>query len=649
MFTLFDEKSDISILLENNVQEAVVLAAQDLQWDLRKISGHENGFPILKEKTTGKAISVLTDENITESEAYVVSVNDDGITVAASDTLGMVYGLYGISEQLLGFSPMCRVADLYPSAKTRMDVESETIRSKPRKIRFRGWFLNDEDLLTDFKEKNGDRNIDYLYYDHVMNLDVLDMILQTALRNEINLVIPSSFVDIANPAEEDLVKTAYRRGLYITQHHVEPLGVSYFSAENYMKKYGEEGEKVSFVKNRSRMEEIWRYYAKKWAVYGKQVVWQLGLRGKADESVWRTDPSVPMTNERRGKIISDAIAAEHRIISEALGSSDFVSTTTLWMEGAQLYGEGHLKVPDQTIVVFSDIGFSLMFGEDFFSTPRISGRDYGIYYHVGYWDFGPHLAEVSNLRKTEDCYKQAIAMDSASYVIVNVSNVRPLHFSIWANSEFLKDPDSIDADKTQKELLRKIYGDELLPEMLSAVNKYYYAAGDLGPEELKLNCRLYEFNYRDHGTLPYQVFPLADGTISRIIFKRSRLTDPAHLMSVMRSSEKKYSELYEELKVLEKKVTKERKEYFSCFIQFETLYMRQMLRWAINTGEIVFKSTENAELSMEKAVSALDEILEARKVLEKGKWEGWHNGDRKVNVRHLKERTMEVYEEYIRK
>ena len=52
-----------------------------------------------------------------------------------------------------------------------------------------------------------------------------------------NLVIPASFLDIDNPPEKMLADCVARRGIYLSQHHLEPLGVSHFTLENYCKKH----------------------------------------------------------------------------------------------------------------------------------------------------------------------------------------------------------------------------------------------------------------------------------------------------------------------------------------------------------------------------------------------------------------------------
>jgi len=305
-------------------------------------------------------------------------VDDEKVVITGSDILGTIYGIYAFATTCLHIMPTYRMTDVFPEKRENLELKPQTFKSKKRQVRFRGWFINDEDLLSDYKISGGKRYIDYPYYQNVMATDVLDMVLETALRLEINLIIPASFLNIDNPDEAILAETVCRRGLYISQHHVEPMGVSYFAADDYVKKYGKEGETVSFITNRSRMEEMWRYYAKKWAKYGKQVVWQLGLRGKADQAVWKADPSAPISMEGRGQIISDAIQTQYEIVKEVLGHNEFYSTSTLWDEGSELYGKGYLKLPHNTIAIFADFGTDQMMGEDLYNTPCKEDEKYGI-------------------------------------------------------------------------------------------------------------------------------------------------------------------------------------------------------------------------------------------------------------------------------
>ena len=48
------------------------------------------------------------------------------------------------------------------------------------------------------------------------------------------------------------------------------------------------------MENPQLLEEVWEYYAEKWAEF-ENVVWQTGLRGKGDRPVWQND--VPTEEE----------------------------------------------------------------------------------------------------------------------------------------------------------------------------------------------------------------------------------------------------------------------------------------------------------------------------------------------------------------
>lgn len=664
----------ISIILEKSGDEPIVLAAKDLQKDLRILSGDmevtmmvQNGAET--DSLGGHAAHVIhilnfagqtrsfTDveqelkdhtglhaDNVAwEPEAYMIQVEDGQVTIAGYDTLGTVFGIYAFSGKVLGVNPMYRMNDLTLQKKERLNIEDMCFCSEPRKVRFRGWFLNDEDLLSDFTGEHGKRNIDYRFYRNVMNPAVLDTILETALRLEINLIIPSSFIDIDNPAEEELIKAVCRRGLYISQHHVEPMGVSYFAADAYMKKYGTEGEVVSFIQNRARMEEIWRYYAQKWAAYKDHVIWQLGLRGKADQAVWKTDSSISVLPEERGRILTDAIETQYRIVRETLDSEEFFSTATLWMEGAQLYGLDYLKIPEKTIVIFSDIGCTQMFGDDFYRVNRKHGRKYGIYYHVGFWGEGPHLAEGCDLQKMEFSYKKALEYDSLYYSILNVSNLRPLHFSAWVNAEILKNPEGFEIKEILQRVLKANFGKSAdLAEKL--YKEYYLAIWDMGTEEELKLCDKHGFYYHDYGEISYPEYPATDGVLRRIGL--STLKEMSYIENVeekiprLKESEKRFAGLLKKIEEAEALLPAESVDYLRKFLKLQTSYMLQLTRWCLYCYE--YMNEGQTRESAREAIGSLETILEERKVLEQGYWQGWHTGDKKMDIRDLLERTGKV-------
>lgn len=371
---LFDQNYTTTIAVSQATPVGVALAAADLQKNLCRLSGKADAFPIMKAPsdalanlsggiiiTCGQALGTYLEKeneaekinkvapcaNQTTEERYRVTISKDTVRIIGTDTLGTIYGIYAFCEKALGIDPMYRMTDVFPARCEEITLEEAVYESTPYKVRFRGWFLNDEDLLGDFKYGFGSRNITYPFYQNVMHPEVLDMVLETALRLGFNLVIPGSFINIDNPPEEALVQTAVNRGLYVSQHHVEPLGVSYFGAELYQQKYGVEGQ-FSYISDPKFMEYIWREYVRKWAKYKDNVIWQFGLRGKGDEYFWKSDSTAPDSMEERGNVLSGALVTQHRIVCEELGTDKFYSTTTLWQEGGMLYSEGYLKFPKDT-------------------------------------------------------------------------------------------------------------------------------------------------------------------------------------------------------------------------------------------------------------------------------------------------------------
>ncbi len=652
MIQLFDAGTTISLTCAADTEEPIRLALLDLQRDLRRLSGQDDDFKIVH-TSAAPSIRVETDHTLGEVEAYRISVTDAGVTITGSDTLGTVFGIYAFSTKCLGILPFHRLTDLFPAKCKEMSLSEQEIHSPKRLIRFRGWFLNDEDLLTEWRISGGKRNIDYPFYQDVMDVDVLDMILETALRMEINLVIPASFVNIDNPDEEKLVRATCRRGLYVSQHHVEPMGVSYFAADEYLQKHGCEGETVSFLQNRARMEEIWTYYAKKWAKYGDRVIWQLGLRGKADQAVWKADPNVPDSIESRGGIITDAIGTQYEIIRKMLGNDDFFSTATLWNEGSELYGKGVLRLPPKTIPIFSDLGLDQMFGEDLYKVGLTQSDPYGVYYHACFWTRGPHLTEGCDPEKMAFCYREAARNGNLCYSILNVSNVRPVHLSAALNAHILSDPLHYSASESIAALDRAIFGDAA--EAVTALREQYFTCfADFGETPLQNMAQSTNFYFHEYPKLPFIRNASNDGQLSyfgkymlmgRQDNRFPKINDATKLL--LAESARKFEMLYIKETQLKAHLPENSRAYFDQFLKYQTLHMQLLTEWCIGCMELLDDTLpKEARLaSGENACKKLEQILEERHVLETGIWKNWHRGDKKINIRGLLKLTAKACEE----
>jgi hypothetical protein len=439
------------------------LAVDDLAGDIERVTGvrpairhgrpeGDQGFilvgdvrnPAFRRQADAAGIGLSALDGRVEAYRIQTWGSDHGnLLLCGSDERGTMWAIYEFAERFLGIDPVGFWTDHEPAQQAGLAWDRIFREDAPRAFGYRGWFLNDEVLLTEWKNGGGTRSIDYPFYRQVTHPDVLARVLETALRLKQNLLIPASFVDIDNPPEANLLRMATERGLLVTQHHIEALGVSHFSLENYWKKRGE--ATPSFLTDRGKVEETWDYYARQWAAFGDRVIWQLGLRGRGDRPVWEIDPTVPATAAARGALISEAIASQRRIVTAATGRTDFVSTTTLWDEGAALYEAGHLEVPPGTIVVFSDNLrtqppgavqriFAHQWAGDFYRAKRSPDRPGGIYYHVAFWSTGPHLAHGVPLDKIGTAYREAFEKGDTAYALVNVGNLREVIKEVEAAS-----------------------------------------------------------------------------------------------------------------------------------------------------------------------------------------------------------------------
>ena len=454
-FELASPQRSAKLFVPASEPECVRLAAADLVSDVHKITGQTlqagegEGAVVLASVNRPESAALL--EKIApgfgeglkgEWEAYRVATSGGRLIIAGSDERGTMFGLYAFIEKYLGVDPLWFWGGRPPQPRATLAWDSVQLASGEPSFKFRGWLINDEDLLTEWKESGGQRQIDYPFYKQVVPRDVMRAVAEALVRSRCNLIIPASFVDILNPPEEALVQECARRGVFVSQHHVEPLGVSAFSYFNYWKQRGKD-LKYSYFSHPAEVREVWRVYAEKWAAYSN-VIWQLGLRGIADRPMWMADPNTPQSDTDRGRLISEAMAAQVQLLDEVAPRQPRYLSTTLWAEGSALNQKKLLTIPAGTIIVFADNSPGWKWQQDFYSTPRDPRNTYGVYYHHGLIGSGPHLAQVVGPHKTFACLKTAVEQGAGTYAIFNVSNLREFVLGIDASAKMTWRMDSFD-------------------------------------------------------------------------------------------------------------------------------------------------------------------------------------------------------------
>ena len=158
----------------------------------------------------GDAIRLAKDSDLLP-ECFCLQVQNNELLLTAADTLGFVYGLFEVSKRFLGVQPFWFWNDQKFIKTDSVTVpQNFTYESKPARVRYRGWFVNDETLISHWKVE---RRSDLAFA----------MVFETLLRLGGNLVIPGTGEN--GHRYHDL---AADMGLIITHHHAEPLGAKMF-------------------------------------------------------------------------------------------------------------------------------------------------------------------------------------------------------------------------------------------------------------------------------------------------------------------------------------------------------------------------------------------------------------------------------------
>jgi len=583
---------------------SVSAAALDVERDLRDVFGR-----MAEASIRAADIIVERDVSLGGEETYVINVSVDRIAIRGGGSLGMVYGLYRLSQVFLGVDSMAFWKDLPPAPRSQIHVPEGEIPSEPSAFRYRGWFVNDEDLLTGWWTPQGRCDIDYPYYDKVVNAELIDKICESALRCGMNLIIPASFLDVMNEPEADLLRACVRRGLYVSQHHVEPLGVSHFGFEKYWRQRGHEAT-LSYRKDPERVSETWRDYAERWAeLAGDRVVWQLGLRGRGDRPVWTHDPSI--AREEAGAFISAAMDHQWRIVRETDARAEPPATTTLWMEGGELIASGQLRFPDGMTIVFAD-GHDGLMGPEFERTPRGSGRSYGLYWHPAVWP-GPHLAQAVDPRKVKHVFNAVVQAGDTEYAIINVANVREHALGIEAACAAMREGVRFDPDA---------FLEKWAP-----------------PGFAKQYRRLFEA-WASPG--PWQVH--TDGAISRQIVRRllggivmggndqkpeaSLRVDPDWPVQFRKQIGPAISRLEALSSCVE---TSDIPERWRTFINVNIIMQANLMRGIYELAMALLDATRSPK-KLGEAAGIVERMIADRAVGEQGKWRHWYRGDEKVGL-----------------
>jgi len=323
-----------AIVVGEGQSAAVTAAVDDLAADFEKVFGRT--VRIVHRREDAGPSAIVVDRREGEPESFSLSVRGRDVVLAGPDVRGTIYAIYHFAERYLGVDPLYYWTDHEPARRARVELPASLNETMPAPVfKYRGFFVNDEDLLTGWapgeaRDRTG------------ISLDAWNRIYETILRLKGNIVAPGTWIF----PDEPQIALAGKRGLIVTQHHAIPLGVNVARwPQNAPYSYS------------SHPEVLQRAWTNAVAAYPKdqEILWTVGLRCLSDMSYAALDPAVQNDTRALGRVIGSAMADQVRIVRAGRPDASFV--TNLWQEGAGLVQRGQLTIPLGVHAVWADDGY----------------------------------------------------------------------------------------------------------------------------------------------------------------------------------------------------------------------------------------------------------------------------------------------------
>lgn len=403
-----------------------------------------------------------------EKECFCLAARDGRLMIQASDELGFIYGIYEASRRFLGIHAFWFWND-------QQFVRREEVRipdgcqfcSKPYRVKYRGWFVNDEVLIHTWMV---DREKDKPW----------EMVFEALLRCGGNMVIPGTDQNARKYAD-----LASGMGLMITHHHAEPLG-----AEMFARAYPELA--ASYDLYPDKFQGLWRNALERQK--HRKVIWNLGFRGQGDKPFWE-DAVRYQTDEARGKLMSELIRKQYDLVKEM--DADAVCSSNLYGETMDLYQKGCLQLPDDVVKIWADNGYGKMVSRRqdnenprICSLPGKKEEANGIYYHVSFYDLQA-ANHITMLPNTPEFVKkelmEVLERGGDEFWIINCSNVKP-HVYYLDFIAHLWQSGNIDIEQHRKGYVEEYYysasyGIDGMEQIAERLREYPLYAAAYGKEE----------------------------------------------------------------------------------------------------------------------------------------------------------------------
>jgi hypothetical protein len=663
--------SSVTIVESPNEPQSVRRATDDLMTDFARVFGRQPQRADDLEDAGPVAILIAQRANLhpgikctttTDAESFAFSlVRVPGhqplrhiVCLTGADVRGTIYAIYQFSQSILGVDPMYLWTDKQPEKHTSITVPDHFDKVYPSPVfRYRGFFINDEDLLTGWIPATASEHSG-------IALRVWDNVFETILRLKGNMVVPGTWIF----PDDAQVHAATERGLIVNQHHAIPLGVN---VARWPKNVP-----YNFSTHPEILERAWKDAV---AAYkpDEEILWSVGLRGLSDASYAALDPSVRGNDPLLGQRISDAVAEQMKIVRARYPKAQFV--TDLWQEGARLMQEGYLKIPPEVTLVWADTGYG-----DMQDGGKVAAGQ-GMYIHTAMMNGQANqLSELVPAGVIQEELGRYIKAGATAYVLVNTSDIRPVAMTTRALMETAWGGAPVEAGADQAYYHRwaaEEFGAKAA-DAVSNVYKEYFAAptvrgtlplpgltsaGNAPPPPPRLSSIPRPFGDQHyHSEIRRLVLDtLSEHQVMAIPSQSPKWTEPHVLpepgaemrrallkrdIEECEEAQPRWDAVWKDALAARDLVDPDRRDYYQAAVLTMISIHREsnqaLLLIALAVQDAEAGDPVKAQSETDSALFALDTIQQSMAAAEYGKWKNWYRGDWLTGVY----RTRELVQDY---
>ncbi|MBZ5516851.1 MAG: glycosyl hydrolase 115 family protein [Acidobacteriia bacterium] len=655
--------SAATILVGSDEPSPIVEASRDLASDFEKVLGKKPRIVHREEDAAPGTVAIVSQSkllqgmrpaDLTAPESFSISVvqadwkpqpSSKVVLLAGADMRGTIFAIYQFSEEFLGIDPLYYWTDHEPVHHARIELPASLKEAFPSPVfKYRGFFINDEDLLTGWAP--GEKK------DHTgISLEVWNKIFETILRLKGNLAAPGTWIFPDDPQ----IALAGKRGLIVTQHHAIPLGLN---VARWPKDVP-----YNYTTHPEILERAWSGAVRQYP-RGLEVLWTVGLRGLSDVSYASMDSNVRGDNKALGHLISKAIADQMQIVRANHPDAEFI--TNLWQEGARLVQQGDLSIPSDVSTVWADDGYG------YIQDKGAVTKGQGAYYHVAMMNFRANqLTELVPVERIFSEVGRYIKAGATHYLLVNTSDTRPVLLSIKAVMEVAWKGAPPGGAEASDEFIRRWasveFGSKAASEVAEIYRDYFRAPARLGEPEREYGEQLYHTEAR-RLMLTYMIdSPLyaipsqAPKWVQPRIFgfgaeyteeagKRLMNETAKREIEQCGSAQPRWDALWKKALAAEPRVDPARRSFYHAHVLAMIAINRESNRMLFEISKAI-QEAQSGEMSQARqsataALHTFDGIQQAETAAEYGKWKNWYRGDWLTGIYRTRE-MVEAFSKFL--